>query len=82
MCTSKNGRVSSAGISTYSWKPPQPGRVKINVDASFYKETNIAGLGIIARDEKGNVILATTKVQLTVLMLRRLNYLPAGRLFS
>ena len=28
-----------------------------------YKETNIAGLGIIARDEKGNVILAATKVQ-------------------
>jgi hypothetical protein len=37
--------------------------VKINVDASFYKETNITGLGIIARGEKRNVILASAKVQ-------------------
>ena len=35
----------------YTWNPSQPSRVKINIDASFYKETDIAGLRIIARDE-------------------------------
>jgi hypothetical protein len=28
--TSKEGRVSFARIFTYSWKPPQPGKVKID----------------------------------------------------
>lgn len=37
--------------------------MKINVDVIFYKETNIAGHGIIARDEIADVVLASAKVQ-------------------
>ncbi|XP_026410439.1 uncharacterized protein LOC113305639 [Papaver somniferum] len=36
-----------------TWKPPPPGFLKINVDASFNSNTLLAGIGIIIRDSAG-----------------------------
>ncbi|KAI0516092.1 hypothetical protein KFK09_008764 [Dendrobium nobile] len=41
----------------FPWHPPPPGWIKINVDASL-KRDNMAGIGGIARDEKGRFWVA------------------------
>jgi hypothetical protein len=46
----------------YSSNPASLVGVKINIDACFYKETNIEGLCIIAKDEIGNLLLASAQV--------------------
>ncbi|RLN13275.1 hypothetical protein C2845_PM09G14780 [Panicum miliaceum] len=40
-----------------SWVPPQPGWVKINVDGSFVAQYGDAGVGVVARDSDGQVVL-------------------------
>nr|XP_009765572.1 PREDICTED: uncharacterized protein LOC104217121 [Nicotiana sylvestris] len=40
------------------WEKPPTGRVKINTDGSFRKESGKAGLGGIVRDDKGDLIIA------------------------
>jgi len=37
---------------------PYPGRVKINVDAAV-KNSGLTGIGIVARDDQGAVLLAS-----------------------
>ena len=39
-----------------SWKPPQIGRYKANYDGAFFEETNEAGVGVIIRNHKGEVM--------------------------
>lgn len=43
------------------WKPPPEQFIKFNVDAAVNKEEDRAGLGIIARDHNGKVLLAGSK---------------------
>ncbi|XVF01393.1 hypothetical protein REPUB_Repub04eG0084500 [Reevesia pubescens] len=38
------------------WKKPKQGIIKVNVDASYYKETHQTGLGVVARDFEGDVL--------------------------
>jgi hypothetical protein len=38
------------------WEPPPEGWTKINVDGSFVEQSGAAGVGVIARDDKGTVI--------------------------
>jgi hypothetical protein len=40
------------------WMSPATGWVKLNTDASFYKETGETGLGMIVRDPEGKALLA------------------------
>lgn len=40
------------------WEKPPNGRVKINTDVSFRKESGKASLGGIMRDDKGDLIMA------------------------
>jgi len=40
------------------WMLPYPGRVKINVDAAV-KNSGLTGIGIVARDDQGAVLLAS-----------------------
>lgn len=44
------------------WVLPRPGRVKINVDAAYFPATGAAGVGIIARNETGTVLLSSCRV--------------------
>lgn len=46
--------------SAASWRAPPPGVLKVNSDASLAIEGRV-GLGVVARDEKGDVIFATTR---------------------
>lgn len=44
------------------WIPPPENTVKINWDASLDKNRRILGLGLIARDVRGSVMAAASKV--------------------
>jgi hypothetical protein len=39
------------------WEPPPAGWIKFNVDGSFVQQSGEAGVGVIARDSKGDVLL-------------------------
>lgn len=54
----KSHRVQS------KWSKPDPGKVKINFDASINEQRECYGLGVIARDDKGCVLLAASKTLL------------------
>ncbi|XVF38201.1 hypothetical protein REPUB_Repub20aG0079800 [Reevesia pubescens] len=55
-------RVDAADIR--AWSPPQTGLIKLNVDASFYSPSSVAGLGLVARDWEGTILFsAATKKQ-------------------
>lgn len=41
-----------------TWKAPDTGSLKLNVDAAFSKETNKAVMGAVIRDHRGNVVCA------------------------
>ena len=45
------------------WQPSTNNSIKLNIDASFDHRTRVAGLGMMARNEKGEVKLsAATKM--------------------
>jgi hypothetical protein len=48
--------------SSIGWTKPSSGCVKVNVDASFAQPGNQATLGVIARDEHGNVCFSAARV--------------------
>ncbi|GJN04262.1 hypothetical protein PR202_ga21795 [Eleusine coracana subsp. coracana] len=43
---------------------PKPGWVKVNADGAFIEQTGKAGVGVIAQDHTGQVILATWRALL------------------
>ena len=44
------------------WEPPPTGWIKLNVDGSFVQQLGGAGVGVIARDNKGHIILSAWRV--------------------
>ncbi|GJN36845.1 hypothetical protein PR202_gb25744 [Eleusine coracana subsp. coracana] len=52
------GGDQSKGTSA-RWSRPRPGRVKVNAAAAFFPDTSSTGVGVVARDERGEVILAS-----------------------
>uniref|UniRef100_A0A8I6X1Y8 RNase H type-1 domain-containing protein n=1 Tax=Hordeum vulgare subsp. vulgare TaxID=112509 RepID=A0A8I6X1Y8_HORVV len=46
----------------HTWKKPDPGTIKINVDASFCAEIRTGACGAVAKDYVGNFIAAATWV--------------------
>ena len=43
------------------WRPPPTGLLKVNFDGALFAKENIAGLGIIVRNESGLVMAALTQ---------------------
>jgi hypothetical protein len=59
-----DGQVQQETMETHDegWSPPPETTIKINWDASLDKIRRIVGMGMIARDGRGSVIAAATKV--------------------
>lgn len=58
------GSLSSAHQTVCkTWHKPEPGVLKINVDAAFFQETNELGLGMVMRDEEGRFVVARSIVK-------------------
>lgn len=56
-------RVGAAGAAgCRAWHPPTVGKLKCNVDAAFFEDTNQTGIGMVLRDDVGHFILARTMV--------------------
>ena len=49
---------SSNTQNTTIWKPPPPGYFKVNVDGALFAKSKQSGVGVIVRDEEGNVVAA------------------------
>ncbi|XP_075665153.1 uncharacterized protein LOC142634774 [Castanea sativa] len=43
------------------WKPPSSDWYKINVDGAVFKETRCCGIGVVARNDRGQIIGALSK---------------------
>ena len=44
-----------------TWLPPPQGSFKVNVDGALFSKTKQAGVGVMVRDEQGNVIAAMSR---------------------
>jgi ribonuclease HI len=44
------------------WKPPMTGRVKLNIDAGFYRNSGHASSDIVVRDHTGFVLLTAWRI--------------------
>ncbi|KAL6199839.1 hypothetical protein ACLB2K_029621 [Fragaria x ananassa] len=54
LVTLKHVNMKAGG--SEKWKPPTIGTVKINVDASFFQNTNIGSSGFVVRDSDGRFL--------------------------
>ena len=43
------------------WKPPNSGQVKINFDGAMFEEINATGIGVVAQNDRGEVLAARTE---------------------
>lgn len=43
-----------------SWKPAPQGYLKLNVDGALFIYRNLAGIGMILRDEMGKILLSSS----------------------
>ena len=43
------------------WKPPTMGQLKINVDATVRQNKSFNGVGLVIRNEEGEVLMAVSK---------------------
>ncbi|KAF5478189.1 hypothetical protein F2P56_004771 [Juglans regia] len=48
------------------WKPPAVGSLKLNVDGAMFFDRHKAGIGAVLRDDKGDVVLAASKIEYEV----------------
>ena len=72
-------RGATGGTQTAKWQPPGPGQYKVNVDGALFAAENTAGLGVVIRDEHGQVMvslseripLPSTVIEVEVLAARR-----------
>ncbi|GJY97600.1 hypothetical protein Tco_0514510 [Tanacetum coccineum] len=55
--------LSTSNEASLKWAKPQGDYIKINCDASWIKESGKAGLGFVARNEYGDVLLSGSRVE-------------------
>ncbi|KAL8088671.1 hypothetical protein AgCh_038446 [Apium graveolens] len=48
------------GDGEVSWVKPQESEIKVSVDAALFEEFNTSGIGLVARDSEGEMIMAKT----------------------
>ncbi|XP_074341804.1 uncharacterized protein LOC141679194 [Apium graveolens] len=53
---------SVPGDGAIFWARPQPNEVKITVDAAIFEEQGTSGLGVMARNHEGHLLVARTRV--------------------
>jgi predicted TIM-barrel fold metal-dependent hydrolase len=56
----KERRLPSPG--RVRWQKPPVGIMKINWDAALHKENKHMGVGVVIRDDKGDVVVALSKI--------------------
>lgn len=54
---------TAAGDGAVSWVKPQTDEVKITVDATIFANRGASGMGLIARNHNGQLLLAKTKIE-------------------
>ncbi|GJT29849.1 reverse transcriptase [Tanacetum coccineum] len=56
-------RLSTSNEASLRWAKPHNDHIKINCDASWIKESGKAGLGFVAQNESGDVLLSSARVE-------------------
>ena len=54
-------RVSSDHRDKVAWKPPPPGWFKVNMNGALFSTAKQSDIGVMVRDEEGNVIAALSR---------------------
>ena len=45
-------------MNQHQWRPPEHDHFKVNFDAALFKSLNLAGIGVVIRDWRGDVVAA------------------------
>lgn len=59
--TTKSNQLIIRKERLLSWKPPPSGKSKLNFDGPLLKQSKNVGIGVILRDNKGEVLLALSQ---------------------
>ena len=54
-------RVEPVGHPPTSWQPPGPFQFKVNVDGALFEADNTEGLGVVIRNEHGQVMASLSE---------------------
>ncbi|XP_074362405.1 uncharacterized protein LOC141702670 [Apium graveolens] len=60
-CSSASSRYVVQGDGAFSWVRPQGNSIKVMVDAALFANRKEYGLGVVARDSDGKVVVARTR---------------------
>ena len=61
------------------WQPPRPGLYKVNVDGALFYADNTAGLGVVIRNEHGQVMVSLSERTLLPSLVIEVEVLAARR---
>ena len=53
--------VAPVGRPLAHWQPPRPSLYKVNVDGALFYADNTTGLGVVVRNEHGQVMVSLSK---------------------
>ena len=50
--------IAHPPVNQHQWRPPEHDHFKVNFDAALFKSLNLAGIGVVIRDWRGDVVAA------------------------